>query len=126
MVNIPNEEIETIFEHSYDAFKTMFSLGFRDKEALADFLKFVISTLESKENICPKLFSNESHGKPRFNNLNMSEQTLMATIFAEEKETAKQLMLFINNLKDLRDNSDDGIILGLIEDGRMILQRLGI
>ena len=68
IMNIPNEEIETMFEHSYDMFKTMFSVGSNNKTAMIDFLKFVISTLESKDNICQKLLSNEGHGKPRFNN----------------------------------------------------------
>ena len=121
-MNIPNSEIETIFDVSYEQFKTMFSLGLKDKTALVDFIKSVISILESNDNIPQRLFS--SHGDTRFKNLNMPEQTLMATIFAEKKETAKRLMLYFNSLKGLEHDLSDEEVSKLITEGKEILAEL--
>lgn len=101
MTYLSNEHMEKLFEDLYDHFVDSFSQILKDKYAFINFLKFAVSTLESRENITDKLFFKKgltSHGEPRFNNLDLPEPTIMATIFAEEKQTAKQIFLFFNKL----------------------------
>jgi hypothetical protein len=123
-MNMSNEEIEKIFEDSYYQFKIMFSTQMKNKNALMSFIKFVITTLESNENVSQKILSNSAYC--RFNNLNMSEQCLIGTIFAEKKETTKKLMIYFNSLKNLNKNIEEDVISKLIINGKEIQRLLEI